>query len=385
MNFDYIVIGAGFAGATLAERIANVLDKKVLVIEKRQHIGGNAYDTTDKHGILVHKYGPHIFHTRIQQVWDYLSNFTEWIPYFHRVLGAIDGKLIPIPFNLDSLYKVFPTVMAQRLETKLVNTYAYGDKIPILKLRQETDGDLNQLSDFIYNKIFLNYTLKQWGVKPEDIDSSVTSRVPVIISNDGRYFQDKYQAMPKYGYTKMFERMLFHPNIHIMLNSDFKEFVDVNSETGSISLFGAPFNGKLIYTGPIDYFYDYKFGPLPYRSLKFAFEHHQTEFYQPTGTVNYPNEHDFTRITEFKYLTSQSSPTTTIVKEYPQAYDPKINIPYYPIKTDANHRLYRQYLEESKRHANMLFVGRLAEYQYYDMDAVVSKALRVFNDQLCCC
>ncbi|KAF6512375.1 UDP-galactopyranose mutase [Geobacillus stearothermophilus] len=380
--FDYVIIGTGFAGSVLAERIATQLNKKVLMIEKRNHIGGNAYDSYDSQGILIHNYGPHIFHTKVKKVWDYLSNFTDWYLYHHKVLGVIDGQKVPIPFNLNSINQVFPKNLAERLEKKLVENFGYNKKVPILKLREVEDTDLKFLADYIYEKVFLGYTTKQWGVTPEELDPSVTGRVPVYISRDDRYFQDPYQGMPKEGYTKLFERMLDHENIKILLNTDYKEVLQFNFETGEASLFGQKFNGKIIYTGPIDYFFDYKFGQLPYRSLNFVFEQFNQEKVQEVGTVNYPNDYNFTRITEFKHLTNQSSDKTTTVKEFSQEYIPGENIPYYPIKNENNLELYRLYKEEARKYDNLIFIGRLAEYQYYDMDMVVAKALKIFEERV---
>ncbi|MGG4405957.1 UDP-galactopyranose mutase [Geobacillus stearothermophilus] len=380
--FDYVIIGTGFAGSVLAERIATQLNKKVLMIEKRNHIGGNAYDSYDSQGILIHNYGPHIFHTKVKKVWDYLSNFTDWHLYHHKVLGVIDGQKVPIPFNLNSINQVFPKNLAERLEKKLIENFGYNKKVPILKLREVEDTDLKFLADYIYEKVFLGYTTKQWGVTPEELDPSVTGRVPVYISRDDRYFQDPYQGMPKEGYTKLFERMLDHENIKILLNTDYKEVLQFNLETGEASLFGQKFSGKIIYTGPIDYFFDYKFGQLPYRSLNFVFEQFNQKQVQEVGTVNYPNDYNFTRITEFKHLTNQSSDKTTTVKEFSQEYIPGKNIPYYPIKNDNNLELYRLYKEETRKYDNLIFIGRLAEYQYYDMDMVVAKALRVFSEKI---
>ncbi|RLQ05543.1 UDP-galactopyranose mutase [Geobacillus sp. FSL K6-0789] len=380
--FDYVIIGTGFAGSVLAERIATQLNKKVLMIEKRNHIGGNAYDSYDSQGILIHNYGPHIFHTKIKKVWDYLSNFTEWHLYHHKVLGVIDGQKVPIPFNLNSINQLFPKNLAERLEKKLIENFGYNKKVPILKLREVEDEDLKFLANYIYEKVFLGYTTKQWGVTPEELDPSVTGRVPVYISRDDRYFQDPYQGIPKEGYTKLFERMLDHENIKILLNTDYKEVLHFNFETGEANLFGQKFDGKIIYTGPIDYFFDYKFGQLPYRSLNFKFEQYDVEFVQEVGTVNYPNDYNFTRITEFKYLTNQKSTKTTVVREFSQKYIPGENIPYYPIKNDNNLELYRKYIEEARKYNKVIMVGRLAEYQYYDMDMVVGKALRTFEEKI---
>ncbi|ADU95595.1 UDP-galactopyranose mutase [Geobacillus sp. Y412MC52] len=383
--FDYVVVGAGFAGAVIAERIATQLNEKVLVIEKRNHIGGNAYDYYDENGILVHKYGPHIFHTRSREVWDYLSQFTDWHLYHHHVLGSIDGKKVPIPFNLNTLHELLPESLARLLEEKLVSKFGYNVKVPILKLRETDDKDLKFLADFVYEKVFLNYTTKQWGMKPEELDPTVTGRVPVYISRDNRYFQDAYQGMPKEGYTKIFEKLLSHSNIKLMLNTDYKEVIDIDVKNGKISLFGQEFKGILVYTGKIDEFFNYEFGELPYRSLRFEFENIQKEFVQPVGTINYPNEYQFTRITEFKHLTGQEHSSTTIVKEYPQGYERNVkgkDIPYYPIPKKENLELYAKYKERARQFPHVFFVGRLAEYRYYDMDAVIARALTVFNNKI---
>lgn len=376
--YDYIVVGAGFAGCVIAERIANILDKKVLVIEKRDHIGGNCYDYYDKTGILVHKYGPHIFHTNLENVWKYLNNFTEWLSYQHEVLGFIDGKYVPIPFNLNTLNALFPEKKAKELEYKLINNFGFNEKIPILELKKIQEFEF--LAEYVYEKVFLNYTEKQWGMKPEELDPSVTERVPILISKDNRYFQDKYQGMPKQGYTKIFEKMLENDNINIILNTDYKKILSISED---IYLFENKFEGKLIFTGKIDEFFDYKFGELPYRSLRFDFENLNHEYFQKVGTVNFPNDYDYTRITEFKHLTGQKDQITIIVKEFPQEHDPNIegkDIPYYPIPKKENDAIYEKYQEESNKLNNVFFVGRLAEYMYYNMDLVIERALKIFEE-----
>jgi UDP-galactopyranose mutase len=380
--FNYIIIGAGFSGSVIAERIANVLNQKVLIIEKRNHIGGNCYDYKDENNIIIHKYGPHLFHTDYKDVFDYLSNFTDWQLYQHRVLAFIDGKKVPIPFNLNTLYEVFPKTLAEKLETKLLNRYQYNTKVPILELLKEEDNDLKFLANYIYEKVFKNYTAKQWGKKPEDIDPQVTSRVPVYIGRDDRYFTDKYQAIPKDGYTKIFERMLNHPNIKIMLNTDFKELMNIDYENKKIFFMGHEFKGKLIFTGMIDELFNFKFGYLPYRSLELKFESIDQEYYQEAPVVNYPNDYDFTRITEFKHIHPVKSDKTTILKEYPKAYQPNIDIPYYPFFTKENQELYNKYKEEAERFDNLILVGRLADYRYYDMDDTVKRALEVFEGRV---
>lgn len=364
MKIDWIIVGAGFAGATLAERIATVMGERVLVVEKRDHIGGNAWDEYDGNGILVHKYGPHIFHTNLKHVWEYLSGFTTWRPYYHRVLAMVDGKKVPVPFNLNSLYSLFPPQQAARLEKAIIEEYGFGAKVPILKLRESKKTDLHRLADYVFEKIFYGYTLKQWGLRPEELDSSVTGRIPVYISRDDRYFQDKYQAMPEHGYSCLFRRMLAHPNIKVLLNTDYRE---IEREV--------KFN-RLVYTGPIDAFFDYIYGKLPYRSLRFEFATFNLEWFQEAGTVNYPNEFDFTRITEFKHLTGKMFPQTTVVYEYPTAEGE----PYYPVPADQTRQLYLQYQSEAKKLKHVHFVGRLAEYRYYNMDEAVARALEVFQE-----
>ncbi|MGF7119165.1 UDP-galactopyranose mutase [Methanobacterium oryzae] len=381
---EYIIIGAGLAGIVLAERISTILDRKVLIIEKRDHIGGNCFDYYNNEGILVHKYGPHIFHTESKEVWNYLSNFTKWNEYQHKVLGYIDGKKVPIPFNLNTLKELLPK-KSTVIKDKLIEKFGFNIKVPILDLRETKEKDLKFLANFVYEKVFFNYTKKQWGMKPEGLDPSVTARVPVYISKDNRYFQDKYQGMPKKDYTAIFEKMLRNENIKIMLNTSFKDVISIDFEKNKIYFQDHEFKGKLIFTGKIDEFFNYKFGELPYRSLKFDFETLNKEYFQEVGTVNYPNDHDFTRITEFKHLTRQKHPKTTIVKEYPQVHDRNVqgkDIPYYPIPKKENEELYAKYKEEAGKWDNIIFVGRLAEYKYYNMDIVVSRALNIFKEQI---
>ncbi len=374
---DYIIVGAGLAGCILAERIANKLDKKVLIIEKRNHIGGNCFDYKDENNILIHKYGPHLFHTNNKEVVDYLSQFTSWDIYNHEVLAYIDGKKVSIPFNFNTLNEVFPKSKAKTLADKLLQNYEYNSKIPILELKKSEDKDLAFLADYIYDKIFVNYTAKQWGMKPEDMDSAVTARVPVFIGRDNRYFNDSYQMLPSNGYTKMIENMLSHKNIKIMTNTDFKEVCSLREK--DFYLFDTKFDGKVIYTGQIDELFDYKFGELPYRSVDMKFETVEKEFYQEKATVNYPNDYNFTRITEFKHIHPTKSDKTTILKEYPQEYKIGENTPYYPIFTEKNQINYNKYLEYSKKFENLVLVGRLAEYKYYDMDDIVEHSLEVFQ------
>lgn len=375
MKFNTVVIGAGYAGLVLAERLATQKNQKVLVIEQRQHIGGNTYDRFTDEGILIHEYGPHIFHTRSKVIWDYLSQFTEWHHYEHRVKAMIDGQEVPLPFNLNTMDQVFPKGLAQRLQTKLVDLLGYNVKVPILKLREQEDEDLKFLADYVYEKVFLHYTLKQWGIGPEELDPTVTGRVPVYISRDDRYFQDRYQGLPLRGYTAMFQKMINHPNISVLLNTNYRDVMTI--EAGKIELFGQPFTGDVIYTGKIDELFDYKYGELPYRSLRFEYDTYDQEYVQSVGQLNTPNGYDFTRKTEFKHLTGQKHPKTVVAREYPEAYVRGENTPYYPIIADENKEKLKQYRKLAEQLECVHLVGRLAEYRYYDMDGVVAAALKL--------
>ena len=371
MKVDWLIVGAGFTGLVLAERIASQLDEKVLVVERRNHIGGNAYDHYDENGIMVHRYGPHLFHTNSEKVWRYLSQFTEWHPYYHRVLALVDGKKVPVPFNLNSLYAVFTPGYASKLEELLLKHYGFGSKVPILKLRREASGELHFLAEYVYEKVFYGYNLKQWDLTPEELSPSVTGRVPIYISRDDRYFQDKYQAIPKHGYTQMLQRMANHPNIKVLLNTDYREIADE-----------VKFDG-MVYTGLIDEFFNYTYGELPYRSLQFEFSYHLVDAYQEVAQVNYPNEQAYTRISEYKHITGQRAYGTTVSIEYPLAYRRGQNLPYYPVPREENRKRYNLYLSEAESLDNrVLFAGRLADYKYYNMDQAVARALGVFEKQI---
>jgi UDP-galactopyranose mutase len=357
--FDYLIVGAGFAGSVLAERLATGSGKKVLICDKRPHIGGNAYDYYNDEGILIHKYGPHIFHTNSAEVFEYLSNFTEWREYQHRVLASVDGMLVPIPINLDTINKLYG------LNLNSLEVQDFLDKIREKRepVRTSEDVVVNAVGKELYEKFFRNYTRKQWDLDPSELDASVTARVPTRTNRDDRYFTDTFQAMPKAGYTKMFEKMLDHPNIKIMLNCDYQEIVKEFR-----------FN-EMIYTGPVDAFFDFCYGKLPYRSLEFRHETHDTETFQEAPVVNYPNDHAFTRITEFKYLTGQQHKKTGIVYEYPKAEGD----PYYPIPRRENAEIYRKYKSLADLQTNVRFVGRLATYKYYNMDQIVAQALTEYG------
>ncbi|OCG41675.1 UDP-galactopyranose mutase [Gilliamella sp. Bif1-4] len=368
MYVKNVVVGCGLSGAVIAERIASQLNESVLIIDRRSHIGGNVYDYEDQSsGVMVHKYGPHVFHTNNKLVWDYLSQFTEWHYFMYRVKAIIDGNEVNIPFNLDSLYKVFPKSIAEKLEFKLIDEFGFNKKVPILDLNKSNDDDLKFLANFIYEKVFLGYTVKQWGVKPEDLDKSVSSRVPIYISKDNRYFQDKYQAIPLHGYTKMVEKAIEHPLISVKLNTDFlniKKSIQYD---------------RLFFTGPIDEFFDYEFGKLPYRSLDIKFVNYDKEYFQSCPQLNYPENYDFTRSVEYKYYLDQYTERTIVSFEYPRPFEIGINERYYPIPNDINQQLYRKYYDKATNLKNTYFLGRLADYKYYNMDQVVERALILFN------
>lgn len=363
-NYDAVVVGAGISGATVAERLASS-GLQVLVIEKKSHIAGNCYDFRDSNGICIHQYGTHIFHTNDKTVWDYLSQFTQWHPYTHKVLALIDGQLVPIPFNLNSIRQVFPALLANRIEEKLLNEFGFGGRTTILELCQKSDPDLKLLGGYVYEKVFLHYTLKQWDMKPEELDPAVTARVPIFVSRDDRYFHDKYQAIPRNGYTAMIERMLTHPNIELHLNTPFENIKD-----------GIPENLPIYFSGPIDEYFNYTLGELPYRSVRFEFVEYTQPFFQPVACVNYPCNYDFTRIGEYKHFLNDKSDKTVISLEYPSKFMQGENERCYPISRVENVELYNRYLEEAKKIApHIHFFGRLGDYKYYDMDKAVARAL----------
>lgn len=374
--YDCIIIGSGIAGAAAARVLAEEQGRKVLVLEKKHHIGGNCYDGKDEYGILVHWYGPHIFHTGNEEVYEWLSRFTDWYAFGHEVVARVGDKLLPVPFNLNTLKMVYGEEKAAVLEKKLVDTFGFGARVPILKLREQQDEDLRAIADYVYENVFLRYTMKQWGQTPEEIDPAVTGRVPVVISYDNRYFGDKYQGMPRDGFTPMFEKMLAHPNIEIRTNTNAKDALVISEKEGKVLLEGQEFHGTVIYTGPVDELFDCRFGRLPYRTLRFDFEHYDKPDYQGHSVVNYTVSEDYTRITEFKYLTDQKADSTTIVKEYPFAYTgAEGEIPYYAIMNEENNALYRKYADLAAQIPDFHLLGRLAEYKYYNIDAMAAKAI----------
>lgn len=365
-RYDWLIVGAGFTGATLAERLASQYRQRVLLVERRGHIGGNAYDLYDQNGILIHKYGPHILHTADPEVWDYLSAFTEWRHYEHRVLAEFAGRRLPIPFNLNTLHALFPGGEAGGLEKKLLDRYGPDGQVSVLAMKAEPDPELRSLADFVYQHFFYHYTLKQWGRPPEELDAQVTARVPLRISRDDRYFLDSRQGLPLDGYSRMFQRMLAHEGIELRLETDYNSIKDQVEY------------GALVHTGPLDEFFDLEFGPLAYRSLRFEFVHQAQARVQEAGTVNYPDRRPCTRSTEFKILTGQESAGSTLVFEYPRDYIAGKNEPYYPVPGPENrkiHQLYRQRAQELP--GRVYFAGRLADYRYYNMDQAVARALEL--------
>lgn len=357
--YDYLIVGAGFAGAVLAERLATQANKKVLILDKRNHIGGNAYDFYNSDGILVHKYGPHIFHTNSKDIFDYLSRFTQWRPYEHHVLASVDGQLVPIPINQNTINALY----GLNLSSEQIQDFFSARAEKRDKITTSEDVVISTVGKELYEKFFKYYTRKQWDLDPAELDASVTARVPTRTNKDNRYFTDTYQAMPLEGYTCMFQKMLDHPNINIMLNTDYKEVMEL-----------VKFK-QIIYTGPIDEYFDHCYGKLPYRSIDFKFQTLDVENYQPTGTVNFPNSQAYTRITEFKFLTGQKHGKTSIVFEYPKAEGD----PYYPIPRLENAKIYNRYKELANGEANVFFTGRLGTYKYYNMDQVVAQSLALFK------
>ncbi len=359
-GFDYLIVGAGFAGSVLAERLAAGLGKRVLLVDRRPHIGGNAYDHYNDDGILVHRYGPHIFHTNAPRIVEYLSRFTEWRPYEHRVLAEVDGQQVPIPINLTTLNRLYGLELDEAGAERFLASRAE----PVADIRTSEDVVINQIGRELYEKFFRGYTRKQWGLDPSQLDKSVTSRVPTRTNADDRYFGDSFQMMPLHGYTRMFEKMLDHPNIKVMVNTDFKEIRDEVQYD------------HLVYCGPIDEYFGYCYGKLPYRSLRFQHETVDRERFQPVAVVNYPAEDvPYTRITEYKHLTGQRHHKTSLTYEYPSAEGD----PYYPIPRPENAELYKRYQALADATPGVTFLGRLGTYRYYNMDQVVGQALALYK------
>jgi len=362
LTYDWVVVGAGFAGSVIAERIATELDERVLVVDRRPHVAGNAFDELDAAGNLVHRYGPHIFHTNAASIYGYLSGFTKWRPYEHRVLARVGGRLVPIPINRTTLNRLYGLDLA---DDASVAAFLAERAEPREPVRTSEDVVVGTVGRELYELFFRGYTRKQWGLDPSQLDASVTARVPTRTNDDDRYFTDRFQLMPRDGYTAMFERMLDHPRIEVRTGVDYD---DVRDDVDAATI---------VYTGPVDAYFDHRYGRLPYRSLRFEFETLQQSRFQPTGTVNYPDETavPFTRISEFKHITGQQHDATTIVREYPQAQGD----PYYPIPRPENAELYARYRALAEATPGVVFVGRLATYKYYNMDQVVAQALATFR------
>jgi UDP-galactopyranose mutase len=357
--FDWLVVGAGFAGSVIAHQLATQRDESVLVIDRRPHIGGNAYDRYDRAGVLIHQYGPHIFHTNSQAIFEFLSQFTDWRPYEHRVLAHVDDQLLPIPINLDTVNRLY----GLNLTSEELERWFAEQAEPVDEIKTSEDVVVSKVGRDLFRKFFEGYTKKQWGVYPRELDKSVTSRVPTRTNRDDRYFSDEFQFMPAAGYTRMFERMLDHPNIKIMLQADYAEIKN-----------RVP-HRRTIYTGPIDEYFGFRLGKLPYRSLRFQHVTLDKQWHQPVAVVNYPQTEKFTRVTEYKYLTGQVHPQTSITFEFSS----NTGDPYYPVPRAENQELYKKYEALALATRDVWFVGRLATYRYYNMDQVVGQALATFR------
>jgi len=380
-SYDAIVVGAGYAGAACARRLAEACGYKVAVIERRDHIAGNAHDRYDDAGVLIHSYGPHIYHTTNDRVHEFLSRFTEWTDYQHKVLANIHGTLMPVPFNHASLKLAFGEEKGEHLYQKLVAAFGENKRVPIMELRAKNDPELAEVADYVYENVFLYYTMKQWGKTPDQIDPSITGRVPVFVGDDDRYFPAApHQGMPTEGYTRLFERLLDHDLINVFLGVDVRDIMEVRDD--KVLVCDHPYGGEVVYTGQLDELFGLDLGALPYRTLNMEFETLPQDNFQPVATVNYTTTEDFTRITEFKLMTGQELPgVTTIMREYSAAYEPESGqTPYYAILEDDSQALYRRYRERVDGILNFHCVGRLAEYRYYDMDGVVASALELSDE-----
>ena len=364
-----LVVGSGISGATAARLIADA-GHEVELIEKKSHIGGNCFDYKDEHGITIHEYGSHIFHTSNKTVWEFLERFTDFNTYMHKVVAIIDGIATTIPFNFNTVYDVFPHGLSEKIELELLKKFKYGSKIPIMQFVSQDNEILSFLAQYIYDNVFLNYTRKQWGIDPSKTDGSITARVPILLNKDCRYFQDMYQGIPIGGYTKMIEKIIDHENIHIHLNTDYSTIDPDRFD-------------HIFYTGPIDELAEYKYGQLPYRSVHFKFEYYNTEHYQCNSVVNYPNNYDFTRIHEYKYYLNEMSDVTVIAKEYPEQFEIGKNERYYPIINDQTKQLYEKYSQYVKSvHPQIHLLGRLGDYLYYDMDKSIERAMNVVSSAI---
>lgn len=365
-----VIVGCGISGAVAARILADQFGESSLLVDARSHIGGNCHDFYDENHICIHKYGAHIFHTDVQPVWEYLGRFTQWHPYMHKVLGLVDGQHVPIPFNLNSIRMTFPEFLASRLEEKLVSRFGFGSRIPIQELRRSEEKELVFLATYIYRKVFLGYTQKQWGVTPDKLDPTVLARVPFHISRDDRYFQNRWQGIPRHGYTAMITSMLDHPRITVKTDTAWNDVKEEFRRSGA----------RIFYTGPVDELLDWRFGELPWRSVRQDFHEFDREFFQSVAVVNYPENHDFTRISEYKYFLADQSPRTVVSFEYPCAWKRGENEPAYPVAGEGSHSLHRQYVEAAREeYGDIHFLGRLGDYRYYDMDKAVARVFSVMG------
>ena len=384
MEYDYIIVGAGITGITAAEQLANVYDKKVLLIDKNDHIGGNCYDYYDESGILVHKYGPHIFHTNNEEVYSYLSLFTTWNVYNHKLVCNINNTVIPVPFNLISIDKTMQEDN-QKITTALLTEYIVNDTLPLDKLKESKNPDIQKLVSYVNENIYTPYVKKIYGVDPEKICEVDGVNINITISYDCRYYQDKYQAVPSNGYTSMFENMLSNHNINILLEHDYNDIISIDLENKKVYFNDEEYTGQLIFTGMIDEFFNYCYGKLPYRSIVYMNETVDQIHFQENASIIYPNDYHFTEITEYKYITGQHARNTTIQFAFPTDYNPKYdetNIPYYPIITEENMELFRKYEKLTEKFPQITFMGRLCNYKHLNMDEAVQNVHDVLFRQL---
>lgn len=378
-KMEVIIVGSGFAGSVIARKLVDMDSKiKITIYEKRKHIGGNMYDEKDENGVLIQKYGPHIFHTNSKEVFDFVGRFTDYRYFKHEVVGKIDGQIVPIPFNFAGVDTLFSLKEAEKIKGKLLRKYEENQRVPIGELLISEDEDIRSFGEYVYEKVFVHYTAKQWGISIEEIDTSVINRIPVVMGYERNHFSTKYQYMPKNGFTHVFKELLNHPNIEVICNTNARNILKFDEERNEIYVNGEKYNGLVVMTGALDEMLDYKYGILPYRSLKLKYERYAMNYYQTKPVVNYPNSEMYTRITEFKYLTGQQlDNATTILKEYPCEYYPEENIPFYPIvngKSYSKYEIYKKYFEKFSR---LYLCGRLAEYKYYDMNSVILQAMKV--------
>jgi UDP-galactopyranose mutase len=367
----WIVVGAGFTGATAARQLAECCGLTVLVIDRRSHLAGNAYDFRDETGALIHQYGPHIFHTNSRRVVDFLSRFTNWREYRHRVMALVDGHFVPLPFGFCAIDKLFDTSFAARIKSKLIRTYGFRSRVPVLKLTCSRDTELYDLGQFVLEKIFRGYTRKQWACEPEALDPSVTSRVPIVISDDDQYFQDSFQSMPRDGYTALFQRLLDHPNIFVHLGVAYEDLSCMERQF------------PVVFTGPIDAFHQFRFGHLPYRSVRFVRRNIEMARVQPCAVINFPCDFAFTRTTELSWITDQTGPRSVLIDEYPCTHERGINEPLYPIPAPSSDPLAQAYRRVSKQlRGKVWFAGRLGDYKYYNMDQACARALSLVDKEI---